>query len=747
MPLAAGTQFGPYEVIRLLGAGAMGEVYQARDQRLNRFVALKLLPSGTVGDSGQQQRFVNEAQAASRLNHPNIVTVYDISELTGFYLIVMEFVDAKTLDELKSTGELSLADAVQYAAQLADALDKAHSAGIIHRDLKPANIMVTKDKRVKVLDFGLAKLLDAAIPIAQTVSVGAEDKTILRSSPGSKPGVILGTPAYMSPEQIQAKPADARSDVFSFGVVLYEMISGRNPFQRDTWTSTLDATLHDEPAPLGVSVPAWIDNCVLRCLHKEPSGRFQNMAEVKAALAPPRVPGHIEAPSLAVLPFANFSGGKENDYFSDGLAEEILNALAKIPGLRVIARTSAFAFGSREHDLRAIGERLKVENILEGSVRSAGNHVRVTAQLIRVSDQSHLWSERYDREIEDVFAIQDEISRAIAHALKVRLTGPSARPANLEAYHNYLKGLYHHQRYSQDGLDKAKYFFEQALAEDSGYAPAYAGLAGQYYTLALLGLKRMTEVAPLAKAAAIKALAIDPNLSDAHSILGVISAIADYDWQTAERHFERALAIEPVPALVRVRYVLFFRAWRAQFGPSVEQCLLALETDPLSMIVHFALVLSYYWNRNFEGALRFAARALMISADFVFVQFAMGMAQFQAGRVQESIQHMRKAVEIAPWYSVAAGYLSTALVYAGEPDAAEKLIQRLQEQSKTNYISSVAFAVYHGAIGDVDRLFESLESALADRDPNLVGVMGEPLLDPFRSDSRYRALLGHMNLE
>ncbi len=756
MPLGAGTHLGPYEVLNLLGAGGMGEVYQARDKRLDRFVALKILRSSTAGDQDQQRRFIHEAQTASRLNHPNIVTIYDISEHEGLYLIVMEYVDGETLDQrlkqkLSAREGLPVSDAIKYAAQLADALDKAHSAGIVHRDLKPANIMITEDGRIKVLDFGLANLPEPTPPLAQTRTLGADLNTTVHAGPHSGAGLIMGTPAYMSPEQMEAGPVDARSDIFSFGVVLYEMLSGQNPFQRETWVSTLAAALYDEPAPIRKirpAVPPSLEHCVMRCLRKEPNRRFQNMGEVKAALTSLAVveTSKPKIPSIAVLPFANFSGGKENEYFSDGLAEEILNALAKLPGLRVIARTSAFAFRGREHDLRAVSEKLNIENILEGSVRSTDNRVRVTAQLIRASDESHLWSECYDREMTDVFAIQDEISQAIAHALKIKLAATSPRTTSVEAYHNYLKGLYHHQRYSQDGLEKAKHFFEQALAEDPTYAPAYAGLAGQYYTLALLGIKRMTDVAPLARAAALKALAIDPTLADAHSILGVISAIVDYNWQAAERHFHTALAIEPVPALVRVRYVLFFRAWRTEFDASIEQCLLALQTDPLSMIVHFALVLSRYWKRDFEGAIQLAARGLMISTDFIFVQFAMGMAKFHAGRLDESIDHFKKALELAPWYSASAGYLGAAQARLGHREAAETLIRQFEERRKTSYVSAISFAVYYGSVGDFDRAFESLQTALDDRDPNLVGVMGDPLLDPFRDDPRYGALLARMNL-
>lgn len=748
-------QLGPYEVVGLIGAGGMGEVYKARDQRLDRFVALKILFSDKIRDSKRQRRFLNEARAASRLNHPGIVTIYDISENEGLYVIVMEYVEGKTLREIGAGRGLGFEQAMKYAAELADALDNAHSAGIIHRDLKPSNIMITKDGRLKVLDFGLAKLLEPVGSRARTTTVGGEltlDATA-DADCASNARVIRGTPAYMSPEQVEAKMVDARSDVFSFGVVVYEMLSGQSPFRRETRVSTLAAVLNVEPPALGKlrpNLPSFLEHCVMRCLLKDPAGRFQSMAEVKAAISNPTFAEANRAgvvPSLAILPFANLSADKENDYFSDGLSEEILNALAKIPELRVIARTSAFAFRGGEGDLRAIGGRLKVGNVLEGSVRRAGNRVRVTAQLVRVSDESQVWSERYDSEMIDVFAIQDQISQSIADALKVKLTAPPPRTTSMEAYHNYLKGVYHHQRYSQDGLEKARDFFEQALAEDPSYAPAYAGLAAHYYTLALLSIKRMTDVAPLAKSAASKALAIDPTLNDAHSILGVIAAVVDYNWKAAEQHFQRAMAAEPFPALVRVRYALFFLAWQGRYDEALDQCRRALETDPLSMIVYFGLVLSHYWKGSYESAIEVAAKALEINPNFFFVRFTMGIAKLQAGSLQDAIACFEKTLEIAPWYSLATGLLAAAHARAGNREIAEKIIGKCMERRATNYFSAGSFAVYYASLGEVDKTFEFLGAAVAERDPNITGFIGEPLFDPFRSDPRFRELLAQMHLE
>src|SRR5229473_466768 len=589
MALAAGVRIGPYEILALLGVGGMGEVYRARDTRLQRVIALKTLPAEKVADADRKRRFLIEAQAASRLNHPNIVTIHDISEENGVWFIAMEYVAGTTLEQANTGSGLHLRDAMKYAAEIAEALAAAHAAGIIHRDLKPANIIITEDGRVKLLDFGLAKLIEPAMLAAEAATATA--RTV--------PGAIMGTVDYMSPEQAQGRELDARSDIFSFGLVLYEMLSGQRAFRGDSWISTLAAILHDEPRSLRdikAAIPALVEQHVARCLRKDPLQRFQTMLDVKQALAEAALPVVTKeaAASIAVLPFVNLSADKENEYFSDGLAEEIINALTKVPELRVIARTSAFAFRGKEQDLRTIGQRLRVGTILEGSVRRAGNRIRVTAQLIKVADESHLWSESYDREMTDIFAIQDDISRAIANALKAKLATARRRTANIEAFQCYLKGLYWYQRYTPESLTKAKESFERALGHDPGYAPAYAGLAVFNYGLGTLGIKRMIEMTPLAKSAAEKALAIDETLSEAHSVLGLLAGSVEYDWKLAERHFQAALAVDPVPPLARVRYALYFLTPLRRFEEAVAQYQRALETDPLSMMVQFGLSFAFY---------------------------------------------------------------------------------------------------------------------------------------------------------
>jgi eukaryotic-like serine/threonine-protein kinase len=743
MALSAGLRIGPYEILSALGAGGMGEVYKARDTRLDRIVALKTLPADKLSDAERKRRFLLEARAASRLNHPNIVTIHDISEEDGVCLIAMEYIAGGSLQQVNTGDGLPLKDAMKYAAEIASALCAAHSAGIVHRDLKPANILITEDGRVKLVDFGLAKWVGDRAPAAETATMD------------TVPGAVVGTPGYMSPEQVEGRTVDARSDIFAFGLVLYELLSGQRAFQRDSWAATLAAVLHAEPAPLrelNPSIPASLERHVARCLRKDPSERFQTMLEASRALLDTASPEdakediHDKAPSIAVLPFVNLSADKENEYFGDGLAEEILNALTKVPELRVIARTSAFAFRGKEENLRTIGQRLRVGTVLQGSVRSAGHRIRVTAQLIRVADESHLWSERYDRDMTDIFAIQDEISLAIANALQVKLTAPRRGTASIEAFQNYLKGLYWYQRYTAENLARARESFEQALVLDPGYAEAHAGLAVFFYGLGALGIKPMVEMAPLARTAAKKALAIDRTLSEAHSVLGLVVGAVDFDWKSAEQHFHAAMASDPVPPLVRVRYALYFLTPLRRFEEAVEQYRKALETDPLSMMVHFGLSFAFCCQRRFGEAIEHARRAVDLYPDYWLVHFALGLALRQSGAIPQAIDSLRTTVRLSPAFTAAAGFLAALYATSGDPGSAEKLVNELVERSARHHVSPACFAIYHAALGQADRMFEFLQAALAERDPYLTRMDAEPYFEPFREDPRYCELLRQMEL-
>ena len=502
MSLGAGDKLGPYEILGLTGAGGMGEVWKAHDPRVDRVVAIKRLKGEHV------ERFKREARAIATLNHPHICHLYDV----GPDYLVMEYIDGTPIKR-----PLPVEVAIRLAIQIASALEEAHSKDIIHRDLKPGNILVTQKGDAKLLDFGLAKLAEPG-PCRDTFSTLTVELT--------EAGAVVGTVAYMSPEQAQALTVDTRSDIFSFGLVLYEMLSGKRAFSGDTPLATLAAIVKDEPSPL--QAPPALERIVKRCLAKQAAQRFQTMTEVRTALEQARQAGNVSQshPSIAVLPFANMSADKENEYFADGLAEEIINVLAKVSGLQVAARTSSFFFRGKDLEFGEIGRRLNVEHILEGGVRKAGNRIRVTAQLIKVADGFHLWSERYDREMTDIFAIQDEITQAIAGALRIKLS-PEAAPVprhvpNLRAYEAYLKARdlwFNGAR--PELLPRFKELLERAIELDPKFALAHSFL-GMYYTMqANLSIRPAREVIPLALAAEQEALRVDPSLAEAHALLAV----------------------------------------------------------------------------------------------------------------------------------------------------------------------------------------------------------------------------------
>jgi serine/threonine-protein kinase len=589
---------------------------------------------------------------------------------------------------------------------------------------------------VKLLDFGLAQLSGA--PVDSSSETADATATISMTQAGT----ILGTAAYMSPEQAEAKVVDARSDVFSFGAVLYEMLSGRRAFTGDSAVGIMAGILHKEPER--IEAPAALQTILTGCLQKLPADRFQTMGEVRAALqqamAQTSAKGADQQPSIAVLPFANMSADKDNEYFSDGLAEEILNLLAKIPRLKVIARSSSFSYRGKEQDIRKIAATLGVNHVLEGSVRRSGNRIRVTAQLIRAWDGSHLWSERYDRDMTDVFAVQDEIGQAISEALQVRLAS-RARAVNVEAYEHYLKGHYYRLRFTPKSMAKAKECFDQALAIDPQYAQAYSGLAAYYYTLAVLTLKPAGDM-PLAKAAAEKALAIDPASSEAHSVLATVAGIFEYDWTVAETHHRKAMAAEPVPAMVRFRYALYYLLPWGRFADALEQSRLALETDPLSTNLNYCMTLCLCRTKRYQEAIVYARRALEIDANFYFAWSGMGLAQYAEGLIEEAIASFQRVAEMAPWFSPGAWWLAASYYRSGDREYAQELALDLA----ASHSPTSGAAAYYAATGETDAMFAAFEGAYQERDPLLASTPNDPFFDTYRTDPRFQALLAKMNL-
>jgi len=725
-----GSKLGPYEILSSIGSGGMGEVWKARDTRLGRTVAIKKVREQ------HSERFKQEARSIAALNHPNICQIFDI----GDDYLVLEYIEGKHL-----SSPLPEQEAVKLAIQIATALEEAHQHGIIHRDLKPSNIMVTDEGVVKLLDFGLAKLYEQDVSIS---SMPTED------FPATQVGAILGTVAYMSPEQAQGQPADARSDIFSFGLVLYEMLSGKRAFVGDSTPETLAALLRDEPDPLK-AFPA-LENIVKQCLEKKPSARYQAMAGVKDALEKaikPKVTVSSEEsqPSIAVLPFVNMSGDREQEYFSDGLAEEIINALTKIKGLKVAGRTSSFYFRDKDVEFEEIGKRLKVQHILEGSVRKAGNRLRVTAQLIKVADGFHLWSERYDRDLTDIFAIQDEISEAIAEKLRVELaTGhkPVKRHTeNMEAYNLYLKGHYQLHRYNKEGFEKSKEYFEQAIKLDPNYALAWFGLAETHWYLGFLGFVRPKTANANAREATLKALELDVMLPEVHTMMAILR-FSEFDWKGSEHEFLRAQELGPKSAFVWWTYSLFYLVPMGRLEDAVAIAQKAVDLDPLSPLLQWQLGHRYFYTEQYDRAIQHFSNALEIDPQYNMAYTMIGLTKSLTENLAEGIQDLEMAVKLGGQDPISLANLGMAYTLAGRIGDAKRLLDELHKHAQEKYVSPASVAFFYLQFGEIDKVFDFLEKAIEEHDGMIINVFRARFLrDPLSSHPRYKALLKKMNLE
>jgi serine/threonine-protein kinase len=722
----------------------MGEVYKATDTRLGRAVAIKTL-NGEHGD-----RFEREARAIAALNHPNICALYDVGTLpSGVGYLVMELIEGAPL-----AGPLQPDVALRHAMQIADALSAAHFKGITHRDLKPANILVTASG-IKLLDFGLAQLSNN----------GRERVADATASIGmTQAGTILGTAAYMSPEQAEGKPVDARSDIFSFGLVLYEMLSGRRAFTGDSAIAIMAAILHKEPALLPVAPP--LQNILTRCLQKSPDDRFQSMAQVKEALLAansaisspgtgPLAPLETQSlppgvtPSIAVLPFANMSRDQEDEYFSDGLAEEIINALTQVSELKVIARTSAFAFKGKNEDIRKIAETLGVSSILEGSVRRAGARIRVTAQLIRAEDGTHLWSQRYESEMTDVFAIQDEISAAIVKQLRLNLTGHSLvkrAATNVAAYEATLEGRHNLIQYTPASNDRGRQCFERAIALDPQYAPAYAGLAEYHVLQAGIGFAGPLQALPLGRQAALRALELDPLLPEAHAIAGQICAELDYDWVASEQHYRRAIASNPAAAAVRFSYAYWCLRPLGRITEALSEIERAKELDPLSLAYGTSRAYLLSFAGRYEEAAKVARASFDMDPNYSLAQFLLSYILACQGRFQEAVELAERALQMHGRYPLSLVYTGVVFALTGRRDAAQGIVAELEAMAGTTSSTAGPLTIVNCALGNVDEAARWADRAIDQRDVQVLGLKSTPLFENLRSHARYPSLLVKMNL-
>ncbi len=753
-----GKTISHYKILEELGRGGMGVVYKAQDTKLDRFVALKFLPPHLSQSEEEKKRFIHEAKAASALDHPNICTIYEIDETEdGQMFIAMACYEGESLKDRIEQGPLPLDECLDIAIQAAQGLAKAHSKKIIHRDIKPANILLTEDGQIKIVDFGRAKLAG---------------RTML-----TKEGATLGTVAYMSPEQAHGEQVDNRTDIWALGAVLYEMVTGRQPFAGDYEQAVVYSIINEDPEPLtGLrsDVPMALEHVVNKCLDKNPEERYQHVDEMPAdfrslrkELEPgkkmadsirlrssrrkrvnifggfvglfliavvilyfffPQKPSSSNRKSIAVLPFANMSGDPENEYFSDGITDDIIAQLSKIRSLKVISRTSVMQYKERkDKNLRQIGNELNVATVLEGSVRRVGNRVRIVAQLIDARFDEHLWSETYDREMTHVFAIQSDVAEHIAAALQAELSPEEKerierKPTeDLEAYDLYLLGRYQLNKRSDLGISTAIGYFEKAIARDSGYAVAYAGLADAY-TLGGIGYSASPpkDAMPKAMAAAIKALELDKTLPEAHTSLAYVR-LCDWDWSAAKREFERAIELNPSHVQAHQWYAQYLIRAR-QFEAALAAIKRARDLDPLSVVINTEMAWPYFYMGDYDQAIEQNQRVLAMDPDYFMAHYNLGNCYERKGLYEAALAEYQNAVILSGGAPFITASLARAYAASGRRDEALKLLNELIERSSHGSAVSLYIAMVYEALAEKEQAFEWLEKAFVDREAFVVVI-------------------------
>ncbi len=758
VPLTAGSRLGPYEIIAPLGAGGMGEVYRARDTRLGREIAVKVVANRLAGDLDLKARFEREARAVAALNHPNILAIHDIGEEQGILFAVTELLEGQTLrlSILGAAPDWRKAAAIGRA--VAEGLFAAHAKGIVHRDVKPENLFITRDGRVKVLDFGLSRT-------APTLPAGS-GSGIATESPDTGAGVVLGTVGYLSPEQVRGLQADARSDIFALGCVVFEVATGERAFSGSSAAETLSEALHHDPrerlGTLEETAPGFVQ-VLARCLEKEPERRFQSMSDLAFAFGlvseeprargtqgrdgKPDLPAAAAGPaSLAVLPFVNRSPDPDNEYFSDGMTEELIGALSRVPGLRVVSRTSVFALKGRIQDVRELGRALGATAILEGSVRRAAGRMRLTAQLTSVADGYQLWAETYDRDIQDVFAVQDDVANTIVATLRDRLglgLSGSARAhrrsdtQNVHAYQLYLKGRYFWARRTPETRSKAIRFFQEAIEADPGYARAHAGLADCYLERGGGLGGRAEDVIARARPAATRALELDDSLADAHTSMGRILLYFDWNWTGAEAEFRRSIELDPLYWEGHHSYSHYLLP-AGRVAESLDSSLKALEIEPLDLGINTHLGWHYLYSGDFDRAAEQCRVSTEMDPSFFYAHFYLGLAYEQKGEEEKALAELEEAVRLSPQSGEAAAGRIRLLAAAGRREEAEAALEELSGRDE----SSIAYEVGVARLGfrQIDSALDAFEKALADRAERMVDMAIDPRLRSLHSQPRFREI-------
>jgi serine/threonine protein kinase/tetratricopeptide (TPR) repeat protein len=744
-----GTTLSHYRIIEPLGAGGMGEVYRAHDEHLDRDVAVKVLLRGSLADPGARERFRREAHVLSRLSHPGVATIYDFDTQNGLDFLVMEFVPGGTLHARIRRGPLDLDDVLRLGAEIGDALEDAHKRGFLHRDLKPGNVALTASGAPKILDFGLAGLLNTTRTVTDL----------------TKPGSVVGSLPYMAPEQIRGEPDDARTDVYAFGAILYEMITGRRPFDKDRPEALMFEILHGTPHPARALCPAMppeLDRLIESCLSKEAARRPESAGRVSQALRrlreePSRTAAAAAPPepdvirSLAVLPFDNVSRDPSQEYFADGMTEALISELARLKALRVISRTSAMKYKGVQRALPEIARELSVDAILEGSALLVGQRVRVTVRLVSARTDDTLWADRYDGEIADVLDLQIRVAETVAKEIAVQVTPVEAthlakrRTVHPDAHVEYMKGRHTAAATSPQAIELSHRHFERALELDPTFAPAWAGIAACHYVRAARGMAAPAEANALARAAAIKALELDPTVAEAHAALGAID-MSDMDFKSAIPALERALELNPgLTSAYTVLGRLYYCCLR---HPEAQESMLkALSIDPLSMIIHTCVGDAYYYAREYERSLVYYQKAVVLDPRFDGAHTDLARSLEAVGRFEDARREYDEGRRLSGGVAGPSFGLAHLEASRGNEAEARRVLGELTEARGQRVVSAWGLAALHASLGDVDEAFRWLDTAVEERATGLIFLRVHPRIDSIRSDSRYPALLRKVGLD